>query len=237
MQMNGSDSQKALPAPITIGRATLYNCDCLDFMATVADGFYSLAIVDPPYGIEKEISVGGGSHTKNKTHFHQLYSEGHKQWDIRPSMFYFSELQRVSRNQIVCGGNYFANMLPASRGWVVWDKVTDGFTSVHPELIYTSFHKACGIFRRCQGLNNGFLNKEGGNIHPTQKPIELYTWLLFQYANLGDTIIDTHMGSGSSVIAAINAGFDITACEVDSEYFNAARRRIERSQLQGRLEL
>jgi site-specific DNA-methyltransferase (adenine-specific) len=200
----------------------------MDVMSKLADNSYDLAICDPPYGIETEISTGGGSHTKSAVKFHQLYSENGKTWDVKPPAEYFAELRRVSKNQIICGGNYFADMMPASRGWAIWDKVTDGVTCVNPELFYTSFHKACKIFRRPQGLNNGFLNKEGSNIHPTQKPIELYEWLLREYAAPGQRILDTHMGSGSSVIAAVRGGFEMLACEIDPQYFAASVSRIGR---------
>jgi site-specific DNA-methyltransferase (adenine-specific) len=200
----------------------------MDFMRELPDKAFELAIVDPPYGIEKEISTGGGSHTKSGVKFHQLYSENSKKWDIKPPVAYFDLLRRISSNQIICGGNYLADMLPASRGWAIWDKVTDGVTCVNPELLYTSFHQPCRIFRRPQGLNNGFLNAEGSNIHPTQKPFQLYEWLLNVYAKQGETILDTHFGSGSSAIACLNMGFKYVGCELDPDYYEMALKRIER---------
>lgn len=213
----------------------IYNRDCMGAMAEMPDKAYDLAIVDPPYGIEKEISTGGGSHTKSGVKFHQLYSENSKTWDIRPGPEYFTELLRVSKNQIVCGGNYFADLLMASRGWAIYDKVLDGVTCVNPELIYTSFHVACKIFRRPHGLNNGFLNKEGGNIHPTQKPIQLYEWLLKNYAKPGDKILDTHGGSCSIAIACYNLDFDLDVFEIDKDYYEAAVKRFEEHKKQQRL--
>jgi site-specific DNA-methyltransferase (adenine-specific) len=179
--------------------------------------------------LKKKYLKGGGSHTKSACKFSQLYKENSKKWDIKPPKEYFKQLIRVSENQIICGGNYFSDMFHPSRGWAIFDKVTDGVTCVNPELIYTSFHLSCKIFRRPQGLNNGFLNKEGKNIHPTQKPYQLYEWLLNNYAKPNDTILDTHLGSGSSAIACLNRGFKMTAFEIDEEYFDAACRRIEKA--------
>lgn len=218
-----------------IGNCDLHLVDCMEYMATLPDKAFDLAVCDPPYGIEKEISTGGGSHTKSAVKFHQLYSENHMKWDIKPSNKYFKELARVCHNYVICGGNYFADVLPASRGWAIYDKVTDGVTCVNPELIYTSMHLPCKIFRRPQGLNNGFLNKEGGNIHPTQKPYQLYEWLLTNYAKPGQRILDTHLGSGSSAIACNNLGFELVGCELDPDYFAAACKRIHQATAQERL--
>ena len=227
--------QQLFPTHYRSGKILLINADCMDVMAHIKDGEFELACVDPPYGIEKEISVGGGSHTKSLVKFDCLYSENHKKWDIKPPLEYFIELQRVCHDYIICGGNYFADMLPASRGWAIYDKVTDGVTCVNPELIYTSMHVACKIFRRPQGLNNGFLNKEGRNIHPTQKPYQLYQWLLTNYAKQGQTILDTHLGSGSSAIAAHKMGFEFVGVELDSDYFQAACARFDLHKMQGSL--
>lgn len=213
----------------------LHNIDCMEAMKEMPDKAFDLAIVDPPYGIEKEISVGGGSHTKAAVKFHHLYSENGKKWDVKPNPEYFVELRRISKNQVICGGNYFADMLPASRGWAIWDKVTDGVTCVNPELVYTSFHLPCKIFRRPQGLNNGFLNEEGKNIHPTQKPRQLYEWLLTTYAKPGDTIVDTHLGSGSLALACYNLGYDLTGYEIDPEYHAGALTRLEKHKRQGKM--
>ncbi|MCE5294580.1 MAG: hypothetical protein LLF94_08215 [Chlamydiales bacterium] len=199
----------------------LLNEDCMAVMARYPDKYFDLACVDPPYGIEKEITQGTAK-------FAKLYTNNGKKWDIKPEKIYFEEIRRVSSNQIICGGNYFADMLPASRGWAIYDKVIDGFTSCKPELIYTSFHVGCKIFRRNQAFNNGFMNKEGAHIHPTQKPIQLYEWLLHNYAKPGQRILDTHLGSGSSAIAAHYFGVDFVGCELDEDYFKAAKARFER---------
>ena len=204
----------------------LYNMDCMEYMAGLEDNAFDLAIVDPPYGIENKISTGGGSHTKNKTKFHNLYSENGKKWDVRPTNDYFIELFRVSKNQIICGANYFVNYLPVSRGWAVWDKQGGIFTSVNDELIFSSFDVSIKTFSRCSGLDKGFMSKSYA-IHPTQKPIKLYDSLLENYAKEGDKILDTHLGSGSSAIAAHYAGFNFVGCELDKDYFNSAQERFD----------
>lgn len=215
----------------TQGNIKLLNMDNMEYMATVPDKYFDLAIVDPPYGIEDKISKGGGSHTKTKTKFHNMYSENHKKWDIRPKADYFNELFRVSKNQIICGANYFVENLPVSRGWAVWDKKGGDFTSVNDELIFTSFDISIKTFSRNRCMDNGFMSKSY-SIHPTQKPIALYDWLLANYAKTGDKILDTHLGSGSIAIAAHYAGYEFTGCELDSDYFSAsiARFQIETAQ-------
>ncbi len=205
---------------------TLIHGDCLEYMATLADGAYSLAVVDPPYGIhEKLLTTDKNVNRSNK--FALMYQE--KGWDTkRPTTEYFDELMRVTKNQVICGGNYFASMLPASRGWAIWDKQGDGMTTVNNELIYTSLDLAMKTFRRCHGLDKGFMNPEKSNIHPTQKPVALYRWLLQNYARPGDTILDTHLGSGSSAIAAWEMGYTFTGIEIDRDYFDAAVERIRK---------
>jgi len=215
------------PDKVYEGRSTIrmYNRDCMELLNSGNN--WNLAIIDPPYGIEDKISIGGGSHTKTKTKFHNLYSENGKKWDIRPPREYFIELQRVSKNQIVCGGNYFTEFLPVSRGWAYWHKQGENMSSVNDELIWTSLDISIKMFSRCHGLDKGFMNKEGKNIHPTQKPIQLYKWLLTNYAKQGDTILDTHGGSLSIAIACWDLGFDLDVCELDKDYFDAAVKRFE----------
>lgn len=199
--------------------------DCMELMRGLPDGAFDLAIVDPPYGTEGAISTGGGSHTKSSVKFHQRYKAGNS-WDIRPGKEYFNELLRVTKNQIVCGGNYFADMLPTSRGWAFWDKLQE-YAACSNELIYTSFNCKIKTFKRFQGMDNGFMNPEG-KFHPTQKPVALYRWLLTNYAKSGDTILDTHLGSGSSAIAAWEMGYTFTGIEIDADYYAAAVERIRK---------
>lgn len=209
-----------------MGRLTITNEDCMELMKRYPDKHFELAIVDPPYGIDSKISTTSSLNKGNK--FAQLYNE--KRWDkFRPENEYWNELLRVSKNQIVCGGNYFAEKLPVSRGWIVWDKQGEGVTSVNNELMWTSFDVSIKTFSRCHGLDKGFMAKGTDKVfHPTQKPVALYKWLLRNYAKPGDKILDTHLGSGSIAIACHDLGFDLTACELDKEYFDKSMERIEK---------
>ncbi len=201
------------------------NEDNMQLMARYPDNYFELAIVDPPYGIDDKISTKSGLNKGNK--FSQLYNK--KRWDkFRPENEYWSELLRVSKNQIVCGGNYFAEKLPVSRGWIVWDKQGDKMSSVNNELIWTSFDVSIKTFTRCHGLDKGFMAKGVDKVfHPTQKPRKLYKWLLHNYAKQGDKILDTHLGSGSIAIACHDYKFDLVACELDKDYYNDAIKRIK----------
>jgi site-specific DNA-methyltransferase (adenine-specific) len=212
---------------------TITNEDNMELMDRYPDKYFDLAIVDPPYGIDSKISTTSGLNKGNK--FAQLYNE--KRWDkFRPKNEYWNELLRVSKNQIVCGGNYFAEKLPVSRGWIVWDKQGEGVTSVNNELMWTSFDVSIKTFSRCHGLDKGFMAKGTDKVfHPTQKPVALYKWLLDKYAKQGDKILDTHLGSGSIAIACHDYGFDLTACELDKEYFDAAMKRINNHMAQTKL--
>jgi site-specific DNA-methyltransferase (adenine-specific) len=207
-----------------------HNTDNMKFMADVPDKYYDLAIVDPPYGIDSKISTTSGLNKGNK--FAQLYNE--KRWDkFRPENEYWNELLRVSKNQIVCGGNYFAEKLPVSRGWIVWDKQGEGVTSVNNELMWTSFDVSIKTFSRCHGLDKGFMAKGTDKVfHPTQKPVKLYDWLLHNYAKPNDKIIDTHGGSGSIAIAVDkantldNTNYSLDIIELDKDYFDASLNRF-----------
>ncbi len=193
------------------------NRDCMAAMAEFPDKFFDLAIVDPPYGIgydgaKKSTSSHGGRREKS-----------FKGWDNKaPDEFYFSELFRVSENQIIWGANYMTKYLKPSMGWVFWDKgqrimQSDG------ELAFTSFDKALRVFT----LNRIFITEFGDTGHPTQKPVALYKWLLQNYAKPGDKILDTHLGSGSSRIAAHDMGFDFWSYELDAEYFEKQEQRFK----------
>ena len=209
------------------------NEDCMDLMARYEDNYFDLAIVDPPYGIglDGDISIKKPDRpsTWNKE---DKYTR--KDWDREtPSDEYWIELFRVSKNQIVWGGNYFTDNLPISRCWVFWDKMFDKtFNFSHGELAWTSFNK--------QLLKYTISSKaetRGGKdrIHPTQKPVKLYEWLLMNYAKDGDKILDTHLGSGSIAIACHNLGYELTGCELDKDYYEAAMKRIEQHKQQQRL--
>lgn len=200
------------------------NEDCMEMMSRYPDKFFELAIVDPPYGIGRDGSVRTTSrHGGRKAH-------GFKGWDSKtPEQKYFDELFRVSQNQIIWGANYMTEFLPASMGWIFWDK-GQRICNSDGELAFTSFDRAL----RVAEYNRVELLKEG-TIHPTQKPVVLYKWLLSNYAKEGDKILDTHLGSGSSRIAAYIMGFDFYGCELDSDYFNAMEKRFKEQTAQGSL--
>jgi len=206
----------------TIGSASLYLGDCMEYMATLPEKAFDLAIVDPPYGIGDRLSDGGGK-LKN-TPMAALYRESSK-WDTAPTKEYFDELFRVSRNQIIWGGNYFN--LPPSRCMICWDKAQEMPTLSAWELGWTSFDKPSKIYRQSSTDINRF--------HPTQKPVALYKWLLSRYAKPGDRILDTHGGSGSSVIACLDMGFPIVWIEKDKDYYKSALDRIRTFNAQGKL--
>ena len=196
----------------------------MSYMATLPDKAFELAIVDPPYGIGvdgNKASTGG--HGGRKAH-------DIKSWDAdRPDSLYFQELFRVSCNQIIWGANYYPENLRPSMGWIVWDK-GQRINQSDGELAFSSFDKALRI---CT-INRVELLLEG-TIHPTQKPIALYKWLLSRYAKPGDKILDTHGGSGSIAIACHDLGYDLTWMEFDSDYYKAACERYQRHAAQGSL--
>lgn len=195
----------------------VYNMDCMEYMKSIPDKFFDLAIVDPPYGINIKESMG---RRKGEKH------SGRKKvtWDNKcPDKIYFKELFRVSKNQIVWGANYMISKMPYdSSCWLMWDKKnSDEVTFSQYELAWTSFNSTSKKFDKTP------TTKEY-KFHPTQKPIELYAWILNKYAKDGDKILDTHLGSGSSRIAAYKLGFDFYATEIDIDYFNAQEERFRR---------
>ncbi|HEY6018523.1 MAG TPA: DNA methyltransferase [Candidatus Paceibacterota bacterium] len=204
-----------------IGKATLYNCDCMEYMRGLPDKAFDLAIVDPPYGI------GADNHAGPEKHGWRQWPK--KEWDKSiPEKLYFSELFRVSKNQIIWGGNYF--VLPPTRCLIVWDKGQRDFSLADGEIAWSSFDKNLRIWTYSRAQAN--LETK---IHPTQKPVKLYEWLLTNYAKPGQRILDTHLGSMSSVIACLNMGFEIVGCELDADYFKAGCERVQQSQAQLRM--
>jgi site-specific DNA-methyltransferase (adenine-specific) len=203
-------------------------------MARYPDKYFDLAIVDPPYGIGED----GGDKQRNfrskkcpkGTNKH--YTK--KDWDsLKPTKEYFNELKRVSKNQIIWGGNYFVEHLEPSMGWIFWDKKNGESDFSDGELAYTSFRKG---LRKFEWLWAGFQKQRPETrIHPTQKPVALYKWILDKYGKQGDKILDTHLGSGSIAIACHDYGFDLTACELDKEYFDKAMQRINNHTAQTKL--
>jgi site-specific DNA-methyltransferase (adenine-specific) len=201
------------------------NEDNMDLMSRYPDKYFDLAIVDPPYGIGED---GAKNHSRGKNAKPTMYTS--KTWDrLHASKDYFIELKRVSKNQIIWGANHFIENIPNSNssGWVVWDKMDSENDFSSCELAYTSFQKGLKKFRFLwSGYWQGDMKNKEQRIHPTQKPVALYKWLLTNYANEGDKILDTHLGSGSIAIACHDYGFNLTACELDKEYFDKAMQRI-----------
>jgi site-specific DNA-methyltransferase (adenine-specific) len=197
-------------------KITITNEDNMLLMARYPDKYFDLAIVDPPYGI----GFDGSRKSTSKHGGRKEYK--FKGWDNEiPTEKYFNQLFRVSKNQIIWGANYFTKFLPSSMGWLFWDK-GQRICNSDGELAYTSFQQALRVveYNRCE------IQKIGGAIHPTQKPQQLYKWLLDKYAKPNDKILDTHLGSGSIAIACHDYGFDLTACELDKEYFDKSIQRI-----------
>lgn len=190
-----------------------YNMDCMEYMKSISDKFFDLAIVDPPYGLDKKSTHGRGK-LKNRC----LNSGNIQRWDTRPSKEYFEELFRVSKNQIIWGGNYFN--LPPTRCIICWDKMQPWPNFSQIEIAWTSFNSPAKIFK--------YDNRTDDKIHPTQKPISLYAWILKNYAKSGNKIFDSHLGSGSNRIAAYKLGFDFYATEIDKDYFEAQEDRFRR---------
>ena len=194
--------------------------DCMALMARYPDKYFDIAIVDPPYGINVDaMGLGKGVGTESRT----WKATG---WDTKPpTPEYFAELRRVSSNQIIWGGNYFP--LRPTRCWVIWDKMQE-FSGSEFEMAWVSLDAPTRAFRMSRV--EAYTNQE--KIHPTQKPVALYDWLLRNYAVPGQRILDTHLGSGSHAIAAHYFGAHLTACEIDPDYYAAAMARIKRETAQ-----
>tara|TARA_R100000781_G_scaffold364_2_gene566 strand:+ start:1251 stop:1880 length:630 start_codon:yes stop_codon:yes gene_type:complete len=197
----------------------LINDDCMNVMKDYDDNHFDLAIVDPPYNLDKSSMQGSG---KLKS---RVLNQSDTSWDIAPKKEYFDELFRVSKNQIIWGGNYFD--LPPTRGIICWDKVQPFPNFSAWEMAWTSFDCVARMFK--------YDNRRGGKIHPTQKPIELYKWLLSKYAQEEQKILDTHLGSGSIAIACHYFGVDLVGIEIDKEYYDKAKDRIDQLTRQGTL--
>lgn len=205
-------------------KITITNEDNMQLMARYPDNYFDLAIVDPPYGINVNVSMGRRKGDK-KSDYHKF--EGND--SAIPTADYFNQLFRVSKNQIIWGGNYMTEYLTPSPCWLLWDKgFSEDVTFAQFEMAWASFKSSCKKYDF-----NAAANKN--RIHPTQKPAELYKWILDKYAKQGDKILDTHLGSGSIAIACHDYDFELTACELDLEYYNAALLRITNHIKQQRL--
>ena len=231
-----------------IGNIILYNDDCMEIMKEYPDRYFDLAIVDPPYGINvtkmnMESGIGlspdrtekrlrdkrlkGAGKLKNR-----IINQMNCDWDLHvPNKQYFEQLFRISKNQIIWGGNYFE--LKPTRCFVIWDKEQSFLNFSACEYAWTSFDYPSKLFRFS---NRGILAKDKSTkIHPTQKPVNLYKYLLYQFAKNGDKIIDTHLGSGSSALAAADFDCEFVGCEIDNEYYDGALNRIRKHIMQQKI--
>lgn len=210
-----------------------YNMDCMEGMKEFPDKFFDLAIVDPPYGGVTQggymTNQMGGGVAKNRNDYHLSL------WQCdKPNKAYFDELQRVSKNQVIWGGNYYASLLSDSQCWIVWDKEKpEGVSFADVELAWTSFDLAARMFRFAwNGMIQGDMKNKEYKIHPTQKPVALYEWIINRYAKPDDIILDTHVGSASSLIACHKTGHNFVGFEIDKEYYRLASQRLEQETAQ-----
>lgn len=205
-----------------------FNMDCMEAMRSMPDQCFDLAVVDPPYGIGES-----GRKNKSRTNLAEAtdYSPFFGEDKEPPPVEFFTQLARVSKKQIIFGANHFISRLPPPADtpcWIVWDKQNGGSDFADFEMAWTSFNRAARIFRfRWAGMLQGNMKNKETRIHPTQKPVALYAWIFQHYAKPGDRILDTHLGSGSSRIAAWDAGLDFIGYEIDREYFDAQEKRFQ----------
>lgn len=207
------EGMKGIKLMLTLNN--LYNMDCMEGMKEIPDKYFELAIVDPPYGIGINVNIGRRKRDKKSNYKHFAGKD-----KTIPNKDYFDDLFRISKNQIIWGGNYMTNFLYPSPCWLMWDKgFSEKVTFAQYELAWTSFSSPAKKYNYNAAKNNN-------RIHPTQKPIALYKWLLKNYANPGDKILDTHVGSGSSIIACLDLGFEYMGFELDEDYFKLMQERI-----------
>jgi len=211
---------------MTFGNIELLNCDCMEYLRGLPDKAFDLAIVDPPYGI----GFGKFNRTNKASNGDRIKANKYKNgdWDTSiPDMAYFSQLQRVSREQIIWGGNYYFDELGNSKGLICWYKhqPVDNFSDC--EYAWVSFDRPAKVFDFPYYGNLEGDTKAATKIHPTQKPVALYKWLLKNYAKEGDRILDTHGGSMSIAIACHDYKFDLTLCELDKDYYDAGVKRFK----------
>lgn len=194
------------------------NCDNMELMKRYPDNYFDLAIVDPPYGINMGMGHKGSDKRGDKNKY-KTFAGGD---NSIPTKEYFDELFRVSKNQIIWGANYMTEFLEPKASWVIWDKKQpEDFSMAMAELAWSSFGSPMKIYQK------RVVGADDVRVHPTQKPVALYKWLLDKYAKEGDKILDTHLGSGSIAIACHDYGFELTACELDAEYYDKAVQRIK----------
>jgi site-specific DNA-methyltransferase (adenine-specific) len=213
---------------------TITNEDNIEMMARYPNNYFDLAIVDPPYGIGED---GSKNHTRGKYAISKNYKAFAGNDTNSPNTEYFNELKRVSKNQIIWGANHFISKIPYdSSCWIVWDKDNGETDFADCELAWSSFKTSVRKYKyKWQGMLQQNMKNKEIRIHPTQKPVALYKWLLDKYAKKGEKILDTHLGSGSIAIACHDYEFALTACELDKEYYEKALDRLKKHQMQQKL--
>ena len=234
-----------------------YNMDCMQGMKEFPDGYFDLAIVDPPYGINVGSAPGGATLNGYRSEENEILRSNRRSNSVRkqiivggglckppkiykafddshtPDAAYFKELERVAKKRIIWGGNYFLDYLPATECFIVWDKRRRGLNFADCELAWTDIKLPCRIFEfKWNGMLQEDMKNKEERIHPTQKPVALYKWILDNYAKPGDKILDTHVGSASSLIACEDFGFQYVGFEIDADYYRLGQERLERNRAQ-----
>ncbi|MDR1147602.1 MAG: hypothetical protein LBK66_03110 [Spirochaetaceae bacterium] len=211
-----------LPDPVKIGCVTLYNCDNLELLRSLPDKSFDLNLDDPPYGLGKKwVSKGKYGFTLKPEEVEKM-----NRWDFIPPDDWFSETERVAKNRIIWGGNYMMDKLGSCRGPVIWNKMIHGFSLADGEMAWSSFDKPLRIIDCGMSIRSSDKKNSGGRWHGNQKPIFLYKKILQMYARPEWKILDTHLGSGTHAMACLDLGYELTACEIDKEYFDTAVKRI-----------
>lgn len=217
-----NEAKSSVEARVIPPKNSFINGDCMEYLKIFPPNFFDLAIVDPPYGLGDRLVKGGkkgGMGTLRKLDDGKVV-----RWDSPPPPEYFEELKRVSKNQIIWGGNYFLDYLSSNDGMIIWDKMNGTNALADAEIAWKSLPGTTRIFRM-HHFSTGYDPKQ----HPTQKPTALYRWILKKYAAAGDLILDTHVGSASSLIACVELGFDYIGFEIDKEYYTMAKSRLGRA--------
>lgn len=217
-----------------------YNMDCMDGMREFPDKYFDLAIVDPPYGIgimSMNYTKSGAVRTHGYSAAKRRDYRKQSQWDVKPNDSYFKELMRVSARQIIWGGNYFADVLEPSKSFIIWDKrCIDSMTNDFADCEYAWMSNGMGVARmfryKWNGMIQGDMKHKEERFHPTQKPVALYKWILEHYAKAGDKILDTHVGSASSLVACRELGFKYVGFEIDEDYYRMAKKRLDAAEAQ-----
>ena len=215
---------KEIIGRVKSGESVYLNADCMKYLPHFPENFFDVAHIDPPYGILGHILSLGGRNKSQITWLKNGQDQG--EWDTAPDSNFFESLFLSSQKQIIWGGNHLTNHLPPSRGWIVWDKMADGFSIANSELAYTNYDTAVKMFRRSHGLDKGFLDESYHIKHPTKKPKALYRWVAQKYFKPNQIILDTHVGSANSLVVYEELGFQYVAFEKDPDYYADSLKNI-----------